>query len=70
VLYTDEAGPVERLQQIMKDSALPNLWKPAPDGYYRRGSLPILGSGKLDLKALKAAAVRLVGDMRTKIRPR
>jgi acyl-[acyl-carrier-protein]-phospholipid O-acyltransferase/long-chain-fatty-acid--[acyl-carrier-protein] ligase len=70
VLCTDEAGPVERLQQIMKDSALPNLWKPAPDGYYRRGSLPILGSGKLDLKALKAAAVRLVGDMRTKIRPR
>jgi acyl-[acyl-carrier-protein]-phospholipid O-acyltransferase/long-chain-fatty-acid--[acyl-carrier-protein] ligase len=59
VLYTDEAGDVARLQQIIKESNLPNLWKPGPDAYYRIESIPLLGSGKLDLKAVKERAMNL-----------
>lgn len=58
VLVTPEAGPVPRLQEILEKSELPNLWKPGPDSYYEISALPLLGSGKLDLSALK----KLAGD--------
>lgn len=60
VLYTDQAGDVARLQEIIKESNLPNLWKPAADAYYRIESIPLLGSGKLDLKAVKEWAQKQV----------
>lgn len=62
VLYIDEAGDAAKLQQAIKDSDLPNLWKPAPDSYYRIETIPLLGSGKLDLKAIKETAAKLAGS--------
>ena len=35
---------------------LPNLWKPRPDQFFRIESLPHLGSGKLDLRKIRAIA--------------
>jgi acyl-[acyl-carrier-protein]-phospholipid O-acyltransferase/long-chain-fatty-acid--[acyl-carrier-protein] ligase len=56
VLYTGEAGDPERLHRAMSESALPNLWKPHRDSYVAVAALPILGSGKLDLKGLRQLA--------------
>jgi acyl-[acyl-carrier-protein]-phospholipid O-acyltransferase / long-chain-fatty-acid--[acyl-carrier-protein] ligase len=59
VLCTPEAGLVTELQKVMSESDLPNLWKPSNDSYFQIDALPMLGSGKLDLKALKEKAMRL-----------
>lgn len=56
VLHTAEAGTAEHLQAIMDAADLPNLWKPGRDAYLKVESLPLLGSGKLDLKGLKELA--------------
>ena len=42
-------------------SDLPNLWKPKADAFYRVESFPMLGTGKLDLRAIKALAAKLAG---------
>jgi acyl-[acyl-carrier-protein]-phospholipid O-acyltransferase/long-chain-fatty-acid--[acyl-carrier-protein] ligase len=56
VLYTDAAGSPADLQSIIERSSIPNLWKPAKDSYRRIESLPLTGSGKLDVKALRRMA--------------
>ncbi|HXR07215.1 MAG TPA: hypothetical protein VN765_07780, partial [Candidatus Acidoferrum sp.] len=38
---------------------LPNLWKPRADQFYHVEVLPILGTGKLDLRKIREMAVRL-----------
>jgi acyl-[acyl-carrier-protein]-phospholipid O-acyltransferase/long-chain-fatty-acid--[acyl-carrier-protein] ligase len=57
VIYTSGATDAETLQRHMSESALPNLWKPGRDCYIGVECLPILGSGKLDLKRLKEIAL-------------
>ncbi len=49
--------PVERLWDGMKDSGLPPLWTPAKQNFFVVSELPILGTGKLDLKGVKKIAV-------------
>ena len=44
-----------RLPQI----DLPNLWKPRPDQFYHLDALPMLGTGKLDLRKIKQLAAQL-----------
>jgi acyl-[acyl-carrier-protein]-phospholipid O-acyltransferase/long-chain-fatty-acid--[acyl-carrier-protein] ligase len=41
---------------------LPNLWKPARGQFFHVEALPYLGSGKLDLRAMREAALRLSGE--------
>jgi acyl-[acyl-carrier-protein]-phospholipid O-acyltransferase/long-chain-fatty-acid--[acyl-carrier-protein] ligase len=38
---------------------LPNLWKPKADAFFHVDSFPLLGTGKLDLRAVKELATRL-----------
>ena len=38
--------------QRLADSGLPNLWIPSPDSFFEIDEIPVLGSGKLDLKRL------------------
>ena len=40
-------------------SDLPNLWKPKADAFYRVENFPMLGTGKLDLRAVKETAAKL-----------
>lgn len=61
VLYTREATDAATLQRHMAESALPNLWKPGRDCYLEVENLPILGTGKLDLKGIKEIALGAVG---------
>lgn len=60
VLYTEAAGDAGKLRQIIKDSDLPNLWKPDRNAYHKVDALPLLGSGKLDMAALRTLAKSLV----------
>ena len=60
VLFTDEAGTAEQLHEIMNDSELPNLWKPRLDDYVKVDAIPVTGSGKIDLKAVKQLAAEIV----------
>lgn len=58
VLFTDEAGTAADLIKIAAATDMPNLWKPAQDAYQRIDAIPLLGSGKLDLKGLKELAAK------------
>src|SRR6202012_5244171 len=42
-------------------SDLPNLWKPKADAFYHVDNFPMLGTGKLDLRAVKELAAKLAG---------
>jgi acyl-[acyl-carrier-protein]-phospholipid O-acyltransferase/long-chain-fatty-acid--[acyl-carrier-protein] ligase len=63
VVYTKDATDAETLQRLMAESSLPNLWKPGRDCYVGVESLPILGTGKLDLKGLREIAAAAVGGV-------
>jgi acyl-[acyl-carrier-protein]-phospholipid O-acyltransferase/long-chain-fatty-acid--[acyl-carrier-protein] ligase len=53
-----EVSPSE-LWQRLNASALPRLWVPKRENLYQVNALPQLGTGKLDLRALKAQAEAL-----------
>ncbi|MBU5635212.1 acyl-[ACP]--phospholipid O-acyltransferase [Geomonas sp. Red69] len=57
VVYTRGTTDAADLSRLIAESELPNLWKPARDGFIEVESLPILGTGKLDLKGLKELAL-------------
>jgi acyl-[acyl-carrier-protein]-phospholipid O-acyltransferase/long-chain-fatty-acid--[acyl-carrier-protein] ligase len=61
VIYAGEATDAETLHRHMAESPLPNLWKPGRECYVEVAALPILGTGKLDLKGLKEIALAAVG---------
>jgi acyl-[acyl-carrier-protein]-phospholipid O-acyltransferase/long-chain-fatty-acid--[acyl-carrier-protein] ligase len=58
VLVLKKFGDAELVAALEKLGAceLPNLWKPKGDAFYRVDSFPLLGTGKLDLRAVKAVA--------------
>lgn len=58
VFYTGGIDP-RHIWDSLNTSNLPKLWIPDIDSFYKIDSLPILGSGKLDLKALKEMAYGL-----------
>jgi acyl-[acyl-carrier-protein]-phospholipid O-acyltransferase/long-chain-fatty-acid--[acyl-carrier-protein] ligase len=60
VLYSDEAGDLEALCRAAAESDLPNLWKPRRENFFRIDGLPMLASGKLDLRRLRDTAKQLV----------
>ena len=61
VIYTKGAADADALHRLLAESALPNLWKPGRDCYLEVASLPMLGTGKLDLKGLKEIALAAQG---------
>jgi acyl-[acyl-carrier-protein]-phospholipid O-acyltransferase/long-chain-fatty-acid--[acyl-carrier-protein] ligase len=57
VLHKELSKPVEQVIRELADSGLPNLWIPSPDSFLKVDEFPVLGTGKLDLKGVKAVAV-------------
>lgn len=57
VLHTAAAGDPLALHALMEKSELPNLWKPDRTSYRLIEALPLTGSGKLDVKALRQMAL-------------
>ena len=58
VLCTPECGDPRWLWEALDKTEIPNLWKPAASEYYRVDAIPLLGTGKVDLDALKKLAVK------------
>jgi acyl-[acyl-carrier-protein]-phospholipid O-acyltransferase/long-chain-fatty-acid--[acyl-carrier-protein] ligase len=56
VLYTQIGMTPEDLRKGLSTAGLPNLFIPTEDSFVQVDELPLLGSGKLDLKALKLKA--------------
>jgi len=56
LIYTDAAGTAESLQALIAGADIPNLWKPAAKNYIHVEEIPVLGTGKMDLKAIKDIA--------------
>ncbi|MEW5977053.1 MAG: acyl-[ACP]--phospholipid O-acyltransferase [Acidobacteriota bacterium] len=59
VLHTLGEDKVKEIQSQLPATGLPNLWTPRSNAYYRVEKIPILGSGKLDLRAIREQALRL-----------
>jgi acyl-[acyl-carrier-protein]-phospholipid O-acyltransferase/long-chain-fatty-acid--[acyl-carrier-protein] ligase len=59
VLHLDLGLEVDALPRRVRDAGLPLLWIPRREHFYQVDSLPVMGSGKLDLKLVKQTAQRL-----------
>ena len=42
----------------MDNADVPNLWKPGKDAYVQIDEIPVLGTGKTDLRGLKQIALQ------------
>lgn len=56
-ILTDEQ--LEELLKKLNDSDLPNLWRPKATSFYRIDEIPVLGTGKMDIKKAKKIALSL-----------
>jgi acyl-[acyl-carrier-protein]-phospholipid O-acyltransferase / long-chain-fatty-acid--[acyl-carrier-protein] ligase len=53
-ILTDDQ--LTKLLAGMDRSGLPNLWRPRANAFYRVDAIPVLGTGKMDLKGIKTLA--------------
>ena len=59
VLHKLVDGQLEACLEKLAQSDLPNLWKPRAEQFFHVDALPYLGTGKLDLRAIRELAVKL-----------
>ena len=57
VLHTDLVQEPTEICRGLAAAGLPPLWIPSPDSFHRVEAIPLLGTGKLDLKRLKELAI-------------
>ena len=57
VLHTDFGKCVEEVCRKLREAGLPPLWIPSPDSFCLVDELPVLGTGKLDLKEIRQLAL-------------
>jgi acyl-[acyl-carrier-protein]-phospholipid O-acyltransferase/long-chain-fatty-acid--[acyl-carrier-protein] ligase len=57
VLHTLDEAAIPPLLDKLAESGLPNLFIPRRDGFVKVETLPVLGTGKLDLRAIKRLAL-------------
>ncbi len=63
VLHTLEQTAIGSIVERLSASGLPNLFIPRREAFFRVDALPILGTGKLDLKTIKKIAVERCGNI-------
>jgi acyl-[acyl-carrier-protein]-phospholipid O-acyltransferase / long-chain-fatty-acid--[acyl-carrier-protein] ligase len=59
VLHTPLEVSVDDLLKRLRDASLPRLWLPRRENFFEIESLPMLGSGKMDLSRVKETAKKL-----------
>ncbi|MGO9270613.1 MAG: acyl-[ACP]--phospholipid O-acyltransferase [Terriglobia bacterium] len=59
VLHTELRVAIDDVLKRLREGDLPKLWLPRKENFFRIDALPILGTGKLDLKSVKDTAKRL-----------
>jgi acyl-[acyl-carrier-protein]-phospholipid O-acyltransferase / long-chain-fatty-acid--[acyl-carrier-protein] ligase len=57
VLHTKLTKSTEELCKGLSAAGLPNLFIPSQDSFFEVAELPILGTGKLDLRGIKSLAI-------------
>lgn len=57
VLTTLDAGPLAEVLAKLPQADLPSLWKPKANLFFPVEALPVLGTGKTDLRGVKALAL-------------
>ena len=69
VLYTAQHLTPEALWEELRQTELPRLWIPKRDCLYQVDSLPLLGTGKVDLRTARRIALERAGGCATLIHP-
>jgi acyl-[acyl-carrier-protein]-phospholipid O-acyltransferase/long-chain-fatty-acid--[acyl-carrier-protein] ligase len=59
VLYRWLEMATDEVCRKLGEAGLPPIWIPSPDSFFRVDEIPILGTGKLDLKRVKDLALKL-----------
>jgi len=62
VIHRPMNKPVDGVLEELAKKGIPNLWLPASDSFLEVENVPILGTGKLDLKNLKECAMKAFGN--------
>ena len=57
VLHKPFAKPIAEVLNELQAAGLPNLWIPSPESFLEMENIPLLGTGKLDLKTVKDTAM-------------
>jgi len=63
VLHTLTEEQLARALEKLPGCELPPLWRPRKDQFFRVEALPYLGTGKLDMRAMKARAQQMAGEV-------
>ena len=61
VLYTELGIGVDEVVRKLHEAGLPNLWIPSRDDFVQVEAIPILGTGKVDLRKLREIATERRG---------
>jgi acyl-[acyl-carrier-protein]-phospholipid O-acyltransferase/long-chain-fatty-acid--[acyl-carrier-protein] ligase len=62
VLHTGLSKPPDEICRELAGKGLPAIWIPSPDSFRQVESIPVLGTGKLDLKRVRDLASELAGE--------
>lgn len=65
VLHLSTNRTPEELRENLRAAGLPNLFIPPADGFLQVEEIPLLGTGKLDLKGIKELAATLAANRST-----
>ncbi len=61
VLYTDLGVTPHDVCRRLQEAKLPNIFVPNPDNFFQVETIPVLGTGKLDLRGVQELAKEVVG---------
>lgn len=62
VVHTLEESSIPDILEKLSDSGLPNLFVPKQDNFLKVDQLPVLGTGKLDIRTLKNLAMERLSN--------
>jgi acyl-[acyl-carrier-protein]-phospholipid O-acyltransferase/long-chain-fatty-acid--[acyl-carrier-protein] ligase len=62
VLHSALEKTPEQICKELQQAGLPNLWIPSPDSFCQVEEIPVLGTGKVDLKGLQTLAMERFGN--------
>jgi acyl-[acyl-carrier-protein]-phospholipid O-acyltransferase/long-chain-fatty-acid--[acyl-carrier-protein] ligase len=62
VVHTLPAAKLEAVLEKLAQCDLPALWRPKANRFVHVDAIPVLGTGKMDLRGIKALAVSLAGQ--------
>ncbi len=62
VLYLPTDKTADEMVKSLAAEGLPNLWIPSADSFFEVPQIPLLGTGKLDLQAVRELAEEKLGN--------